>query len=115
MTSARAPSRRHKGRQRRRLNADGVHDADMRQPALLTERVDSPRRNAEARGDFAGPQQTVSKREPKRCQNLMTRGIIADRLSSIGESLRIPATPWDKPVRPFKLRVVGSIPTRLTP
>ena len=92
MTSARVPSHRDKSGQRRRFNADGIHDADVRQLALLAERVDSPRRNAEASGDFAGRQQPVSKRERKRCQNLMTRGITVDRLSSIDDSLRSVAT-----------------------
>ena len=43
----------------------------------------------------------------------MTRGIVACDLSSGGDGLRILAIPSDKPIRPFKPRVVGSIPTRL--
>ena len=47
--------------------------------------------------------------------SFMTRGILAPDLSSRCNGLRILATPSDKPARPFKPRVVGSIPTRLTP
>ena len=70
--------------------------------------------NPQQRRYLADRQQPVSKRERKRCQNLMTRGIMARDLSSRGERLRTLATPCDKPTWPFKPRVVGSIPTRLT-
>jgi hypothetical protein len=57
-----------------------------------------------------GRQQGSGKRERKICQRLMTRGILALDLSSGCKSLRTLATPCDKPTRPFKPRVVGSIP-----
>ena len=82
---------------------------------MLAERVHSPRRHAQQRGDFADcQQQGCSKRKRKTCQTLMTGGILAPGMSSSCDSLRILATLCDKPIRPFKPRVVGSIPTRLT-
>ena len=44
----------------------------------------------------------------------MMPGMLAPELSSRCESLRILATACDKLTWPFKPRVVGSIPTRLT-
>jgi len=86
----------------------------VRQAALIAERVDRPCRHAQERGDFADCQQGSSKRERKTCQIVMPRGIVLPEMSSRCDSLRILATPCDKPTRPFKPRVVGSIPTRLT-
>src|SRR5882762_5163178 len=86
----------------------------MRQLALIAERIDRTCRDAQKRRDFACRQQPVSKRERKWCQILMTRGIAGRDLSNVGDNLRRLATPSDKRNRPFKPRVVGSIPTRLT-
>ncbi len=109
-----SPKRSQERGERRRLDANRIQNADVREAALFAECVDRSCRDAQVRGDFADRQQTVSKRERKRCQILMTRGIIACRMSSICDSLRSAAIPSDIPIRPFKPRVLGSIPRRLT-
>src|ERR1700733_3413527 len=87
----------------------------MRQLALLAEQVDGSGRNAQVRSDLANRRQTVSKREAKTCQNLLTGGMDRSGLSSDGERLRVLAITSDGSIWPFKPRVLGSIPRRLIP
>ena len=96
------------------LHANCVGDPDVRKLAIVAERVDGARRNSQKCSDLADRQQPVSKLERKICQRWMTRGIVCREMSSIGDNLGRLASASDIPVWPFKPRVVGSIPTRLT-